>query len=165
MNTEYAVGNIRIRFESRARRRWLVALFYAVLAALGVVWISMQRHSGPSFSMAWIDIGLGTLMIALFIVLTWLSGDIRLRGDERETDRREHAYAVAYRVLGGFLLAAVLLASSVWGPNPITPFLPEPARLVFTRLPLILLLIITVLFITLPQAMLLWTEPDMESPE
>ena len=59
-------------------------------------------------------------------------------------------------------MAAVLLASSVWGPNPITPFLPEPARLVFTRLPLILLLIITVLFITLPQAMLLWTEPDIE---
>ena len=38
MKTEYAVGNIRIHFESRARRRWFVSLVYAVLlvyAALG----------------------------------------------------------------------------------------------------------------------------------
>lgn len=165
MNTEYAVGKIRIRFESRARRRWLVMLFYAVLAALGVVWSSMQSHSRPSFPMAWIDIGLGILMVALFVVLTWLSGDIRMFGDERETNRREHAYAVAYRVLGGFTLTAVLLASSVWGPNPVTPFLPPAARLVFTRLPLILLLMISLLFITLPQAILLWTEPDMEEAQ
>ena len=165
MNTEYGVGRFRIRFESRARRRWLVMLFYAVLAALGVVWISMQSHSRPSLPMAWIDIGLGILMVVLFVVLTWLSGDIRMWGDERETNRREHAYAVAYRVVGGFTLAAVLLASSVWGPNPVTPFLPPAAQLVFTRLPLILLLLISVLFITLPQAMLLWTEPDIEEEQ
>ena len=34
MNTEYAVGNIRIRFASQARRRWFVALVYAALACV-----------------------------------------------------------------------------------------------------------------------------------
>lgn len=38
MNTEYAVGNIRIRFESRARRRWFVALLYALLAQAILLW-------------------------------------------------------------------------------------------------------------------------------
>ena len=37
MNSEYAVGNIRIHFESRVRRRWFVTLCYAVFAIADLV--------------------------------------------------------------------------------------------------------------------------------
>jgi len=163
MNTEYAVGNIRIRFESRARRRWFVALVYAVLA-LFVVNCTGQSRDWLAKHAPWYVCGLGVLIVALMIVFTWLTDDIRRRGDERETHRREHAYAVAYRVLGTFLVAA-LFATYFRGPNPITPLLSPSLRAFLMELPYMFLFDTGILYVTLPQAILLWTEPDMEEAQ
>ena len=167
MNTEYAVGNIRIHFESRARRRWFVALCYAVFAVSDFALCFLSPKLNPSGSPKviagiWIINGCGILFVALFIVLTWLGGDMRARGDERETYRRDHAHYLAYYSLGYGLIAA-LFASYFRGPNPITPRLPLALQGFLMLLPYIILGGTGILYITLPQAILLWTEPDMEA--
>ena len=50
MNTEYAVGKIRIGFASQARRRWFVGLVYAVLAAYDLVmsYLNTKETTGAS---------------------------------------------------------------------------------------------------------------------
>jgi hypothetical protein len=164
MNTEYAVGNIRIRFESRARRRWFVALVYTVLAVflLATVFLNKQEAAG-----AWIVVGCCILFVGLFIVFTWIAGDMRTRGDEREMHRRDHAHFRAYRVLGcvllGYILIGALFAGYFRGPNPITPLAPLAVRGFLMQLPNVLLMATVLLYATLPQAILLWTEPDMDA--
>jgi hypothetical protein len=167
MNTEYAVENIRIRFESRARRRWFVALVYTVLAVflLATVFLNKQEAAG-----AWIVVGCCILFVGLFIVFTWIAGDMRTRGDEREIHRRDHAHFRAYRALGCVLLGYVLIGALFAGyfrePNPITPLAPLALRGFLMQLPNVLLMATVLLYATLPQAILLWTEPDMDvTPE
>jgi hypothetical protein len=166
MNTEYAVGSIRIRFESRARRRWLVALFYAGVAALGLAPFSV--HANPLT--VWIVSACGAFFAALFIVFTWVAGDPRIRGDEREMHRRDHAHYVAYRILlYGFVavfscyfvaIPAVRYLAGFVGPNGSTLFLD--VVLSGSLRQHFLFMAVAILFPTLPQAILLWTEPDME---
>lgn len=162
MKTEYTVGNLRIGFESRARRRWFVVLAYAVLAAFDVVWGIFQSHGVLSGHEGWIISWGLILAVALLLVFSWLTGDMRVRGDERETHRREHAYSSAYPVLGYFLIGA-LFAGYFSGPNPITPLMPLAMRPLLTQLPYMLLGAAGIVYVTLPQAILLWSEPDMEA--
>ncbi len=171
MNTEYVVGNMHLRFASRARRRGFVALCYAAFALtdLALNFLGPKLNQGINLNLravtgAWILVGCGTLFIALFIVFTWIAGDMRARGDEREAHRRDHAHFVAYYRLGYGLIAA-LFASYFRGPNPITPLLPLAVQQFLLQLPYILLVATLMLYMTLPQAILLWTEPDMSQPE
>jgi hypothetical protein len=166
MNTECAVGKVRIRFESQARRRWLVALFYAMVAAFGFAPFSAH----PDTRTVWIVGGFGVLFAALFLVFTWIAGDPRIRGDERETHRRDHAHYVAYRMLlYGFLavcfyyFVAIPIARSFLEPNPSALFL----RVVLSGSlrQHFLFIAIYFLFGSLPQAVLLWTEPDIDQAE
>jgi len=166
MNTEYAVGNIRIRFESRTRRRWFVALFYTMLAAVGFAGFFARTGS---IAGAWIVIGCAVLFAAFVIVFTWIAGDMRTRGDEREIHRRDHAHFVAYRILlysaaavVSYFGIAALFAGFFRGSNPIMPLLPHALRGFLAQLPHFLVPAVCVFFGTLPQAILLWTEPDME---
>ena len=158
MNTDYAVGNFRIRFESRARRRWFVALVYTALAVfmLAALFLSHKDATG-----AWFTASCGILSIALWIIFSWLAGDPHARGDEREVHRRDHAHFRAYYALGFFLFGA-LIAGSFRGPDPITPHLPLALRGYLMQLPFVLLLTTGLLYGTLPSAILLWTEPDMD---
>jgi len=167
MNTEYAVGNFHIRFESQARRRRFVALVYTVLAVslLATFYLNKAKPAG-----AWITIGCFVLFVGLWIVFSWIAGDMRRRGDEREMHRRDHAHFSAYRVLGCFLLGSVLIgalfAGYFRGPSPITPLAPLTLRGFLMQLPSVLLMATVLLYATLPQAILLWTEPDMDvNPE
>jgi hypothetical protein len=163
MKTEYAVGNIRIHFESRARRRWFVALVYAFLAFLDVegftvpsrAWLSSHAGSG------WIVSGCLIVVVALMIVFSYIAGDMRARGDEREAHRRDHAHFRAYWFLAYGLIAA-LFAGYFTGPNPISPHLPPALQAFLAQLPRVFLTATGILYVTLPQAILLWTEPDME---
>jgi hypothetical protein len=168
MNSEYAVGNIRIHFESRVRRRWFVTLCYAVFAIADLVlnFLGPKLNQGIDLNLkaatgAWIICVSGVLFVALLSVLTWLAGDMRARGDERETHRRDHAHYVSYYSLGYGLIAA-LFAAYFRGPNPVTPLLPLGLREFLIQLPNIMLVATGILYITLPQAILLWTEPDLE---
>jgi phosphatidylserine synthase len=162
MNTEYAVGNIRIHFESRARRRWLVALFYAVVA--GFDFAPFSTHSNTLN--VWMVSGYGVLFAAVTIVFTWIAGDPN-RGDEREMHRRDHAHFLAYRILlYGFLAASVYYfgaipaARSLLESNPSSLFLR--GVLSGSLREHFLFIAAVLLFGFLPQAILLWTEPDME---
>jgi hypothetical protein len=159
MRTEYAVGNLHIRFASRARRRWFVALVYAVLAVFDCAQFSLNRSWTTT---GWVISGCLILGVALLIVFSWLAGDMRSGGDEREMRRRDHAHFRAYHFLGYGLIAA-LFAGYFTGPNPITPLLPSVLRAFLNKLPQMLLVATGILYITLPQAILLWTEPDMET--
>jgi hypothetical protein len=165
MNTDYSVGSFRIRFDSRARRRWLVVFVYAALGIYDFAWVPMQGRDWLVRHAAWLAIGLLITIVALMIVFTWLTVDIRRRGDERETHRREHAYARAYYPLGSFLTAGFLAWGLFQGPNPITPLLAIVVQAYVTQLPLVLLTAAGMVYITLPRAILLWTEPDMEEAE
>ncbi len=86
MRTDYVVGNIRIRFESRARRRWFVALIYsvmlvyAVLAAFNLTQLSLNRQVTTT---EWIVVGCGILFVVLWIVLPIGGWRARACGDER----------------------------------------------------------------------------------
>lgn len=166
MNTEYAVGSIRIRFESRTRRRCFVALCFVVLAALDLACCLLNPKLNPSVNRmaaagAWIICGCAILWVALWIVLTWLAGNLHSRGDERETHRREQAFSRAYPILG-FGIVASFLAAVFGGLNPITPLSPLALRKFLVPLPFILLMATLFLYVSLPQAILLWTEPDMD---
>jgi hypothetical protein len=147
MNTEYAIGNLRIRFESRTRRRWLVAFFYASLAALDLAARTIDT-TGPL-----ILIVCGLLWVALLIVISWLVDNAWTRGDEREMQRRDHAYYVAYRSLLWCFVAGFLLYPGVLRPLFASYFWGHFLRVA-----------VCFLIITLPPAILLWTEPDMEDP-
>jgi hypothetical protein len=166
MNNEYSLGNIHIRFESRARRRWLVVLFYALMAVLDLACVHNRIHPPPSYLAAWTVSGLAILVVALLFVLSWLGGPWRMRDDERETHRREHAFARAYRILGIFIVVVFLAVAGLFPePNPIMPLLPPLVRAFFIQLPLFLLFAAVFLYVSLPPAILLWTEPDMEEAE
>ena len=161
MNTEYAVGNFCIRFESRARRRWFVALLYAVLAVfdLAMCYLTAKATAG-----AWL-IRVVLILVILFggfsVVLSWIAGDMRARDDEREMHRRDHAHYLAYYSLFYFLVGEFIVGN-YHGPNPITPLLPLALRALLAQLPFFLFLATFFLYATLPRAILLWTEPDME---
>ncbi|MFZ1014304.1 MAG: hypothetical protein WAN28_13255, partial [Terracidiphilus sp.] len=157
MNTEYSIGRLRIRFESRARRRWFVAFFYAVLAlsVLAGFSVSAKNTTGQSG----VSGGL-FLFVVLWIVFTWVAGDMRARGDERETHRRDHAHFRAYQFFS-FVLMGMLLVRSFSVPNPVAPPLPLALRGILAQ-PNVLAVSAFLLYITLPQAILLWTEPDMD---
>jgi uncharacterized membrane protein YfcA len=153
MRTEYVVGNIRIPFASQAHRRRLVKLVYASLALF--LFAQFTDYLRPIVSVCLI------LVVGLMLIFTWLAGDMRTRGDEREIHRRDHAHYVAYWSLTyGFLGA--LFAGYFRGPNPITPLLPLALRGCLMQLPSVILWATGILYVTLPQAILLWTEPDME---
>ena len=158
MNNEYAIGNCRIHFESQSRRRWFVALVYAAIAVFLLAGLFLSHKSATG---AWITAGCGILFIALWIIFSWIAGDPGARGDEREMHRRDHAHFKAYRIFSFFLLGGVF-AFSFRGPNPIAQLFPLALRGYFTQLPYVLLLAAGLLYMTLPSAILLWTEPDMD---
>ena len=160
MNTDYVVGKIRIRFASQERRRWFVALVYAVLAGFLLAALFLSRKDATG---AWITAGCGMLYVALWIVFSWVAGDTFARGDEREVHRRDHAHFMAYRTLGYFLCCSVMMAVVLFvGPNHISPLLPLALRDFLMQLSFVLLMATALLYGTLPSAILLWTEPDME---
>ncbi|HEV2325284.1 MAG TPA: hypothetical protein VGS10_15130 [Terracidiphilus sp.] len=166
MKTEYVVGNFRIHFESRSRRRLFVALCYAAFAASDLLWCflnpKMNPAAGPEGAIgAWIIAGCMFFSLALVVVLTGLSGDLRARGDERETHRREHSISRGYPYVG-FGIMAALFAGSFGVTNPATSPMPQALRDFLVQLTFILLMATLFLYVTLPQAILLWTEPDLD---
>ena len=165
MKTELAVGNFRIHFEFRSHRRWFVALCYTLFAVSDLVWCFLNPKMNPSASSkeaagAWIVAGCMFLSVVLVVVLTGLSGDIRARGDERETHRREHSISRAYPLIGFSVMASAFASS--FGIPTAGP-LPLAAREFLVQLTFVLSMATFFLYVTLPQAILLWTEPDLDT--
>jgi hypothetical protein len=86
--------------------------------------------------------------------------------DEREVRRRDNAHEVAYRRMGVVGIITFLIA---YFKNAALPLLERHgitlSTAFFDNLIYGLLIASFILFVTLPQAILLWTEPDMEEPQ
>ena len=80
------------------------------------------------------------------------------KNDERELSRRDLAHYRAYQPL--MLVPVVLLMLSSWAQRP--PHWVSAAILL--QLIFAVSMFSTVLVVTLPSAIILWTEPDMETP-
>ncbi len=87
-----------------------------------------------------------------------------IRNDERELNRRNYAHFVAYRILGTLLGMAFLIDFLNSSESHILVGIGISALLAH-RLIQVFLQAGYILFLTLPAAILLWTEPDMETEQ
>jgi hypothetical protein len=160
MKIELSIGNNRFSVASRARRRGLVVFIYACFAVLVATWFLLGRSS--SFF---------ALALPVFFVLaayflggrTYVGGLVPSYegGDERERTRRYWANYMAYTWLD--LLCVPALFAAFWRSSPEIRAADPNVQLLVGRLAWALLISAGILYYTLPQAILLWTEPDMEA--
>ena len=154
MRSDVVLMGRRINMAPRRYRRRLVVLIYTVFAALILAALCGYANM--------------LLYLALVIALKFLGGRSRtggmippvMSGDEWERNRRDHAYFLAYWWMD-LLIIPVLLAWSF--QRGFFPAAWNPALRVFSHhLAYGTFLTAAILYYTLPQAILLWTEPDME---
>ena len=151
MKTQVAFLGKHINMAPRVHRRWLVVATYAAFAAFIVAWSWFSK----SMFFAWCLIA----VTAVSIMVSSLVGRPTDEVDEREAHRWDHVHARAYHTLGWALVLA-LFAGSV---HTYVSATTHPRLFaVLQQLPYSILMAAGVLYATLPQAMLLWTEPDME---
>jgi hypothetical protein len=173
----------------RARRRGLVVGIYTVLAALivGMWFVDHWRYTGSY--LFWT----GMLACRLFLGGYYRGGLVKLftgkgprrpdttssllllklrmypaitgdddggfKNDERELHRRDRAHYQAYQVIATVVLIAWFVAyGAMLKPHWLAWIPMTPAQIFYGMMLLTLMLIFT-----LPQCILLWTEPDMEA--
>jgi hypothetical protein len=83
----------------------------------------------------------------------------QFRNDEREVRQRDRAHYLAYQVLSVALAGMWLLADWKLNSTRLLAWVPVSADAMLYGL----VLAAVVVSVTLPQAILLWTEPDMEA--
>ena len=189
MNADLALFGQTISMARRRRRRVLVAVIYSMLAVLligsfvlgnwrtaspYVIWaviiacrlflggyypgglVKPFNGKGPKqFEM---PSSLLALRLRVYPPVPGADGESH-RNDERELSQRDRAHYRAYQVLGASLVVPWMILSLFGDPRL---FHWNAATL--DHLCAVLLLAILALFLTLPQSILLWTEPDMEEP-
>jgi len=186
MKAELTLLGKRIDMASRARRRTLVVLIYAALAALmvGLFFADHWRTTGYYLVFATFLINrffLGGynfgglikpfsgkpphrsdapppfLLLALRVYPTEPSTS-EYRSDERELGQRDHTHYQAYQWIASVLAVLWLLAGwNTFKPQLLAWIPVSPGLLLYG-----LVLAAMVVALTLPQSILLWTEPDME---
>ena len=147
-----------ISMVSRERRRWLVVLCYAAFSLLILLSYTTSSDSAR-FILVLFAVFAGTCI--QFVIFYKLAKDAVLSGqgggldlslntlwhksgpDERQVAVRNAAYYRAYRVVAAYLFLIMSAASA-----------GEAALMGLTAL-------LFVLVLTLPQAIILWTEPDI----
>jgi hypothetical protein len=186
MRAEIMLMGKRIDMASRRRRRALVIVIYTVLAVLTACgWgIDHWRSTGALLYWAallacWLFLGgyytrglvkpfngkgprndeaMPSDLQLVFGLYRQPADDSEYRNDERELRARDHAHYRAYQGMGWALVA-------LWAPVYSLILKPQwMARLTLNIDQIVygIILIWLVLYTTLPQAILLWTEPDME---
>jgi hypothetical protein len=86
--------------------------------------------------------------------------------DEREVRLRDKAHESAYRRLGAVVIITSMIAFLKYAATPqLQEYGIDLPPAVFDQAIYGLLIASLILFITLPQAILLWTEPDIEEEE
>jgi hypothetical protein len=85
----------------------------------------------------------------------------RLGGIQGERNRRYRAHSIAYQYPDLVFLPALI--ATEWKANPHDMLLFPALRSFFDLLPYALLVAGCILYYTLPQAILFWTEPDLEA--
>jgi hypothetical protein len=190
MRAELVFFGKRISMASRRRRRTLVVAIYAFFTTLiaGGWFLDRWRSTGG------VTLWLALLACMVFLgghysrglvkpfnskpprqpAMPWLlfvqlrlyrpvlaADEDAFRNDERELRERDHAHYRAYQGIG--LALAVLWLPTLWlvrKPEWLARLGADPGQIVFG-----LLIACFVLYVTLPQAILLWTEPDMEAED
>ncbi len=176
-----------ISMQRRGARRKLVVGTYAVLAALCLLTGWLVRVSPDAI--LWVTYG--SLAVGIFIfggtgrhglIKSFLNkpprpepssvelvrlrlqpdvpivpADLTWRNDERELERRNLAHYRAYGPLGIGYFFILLLTSWVMHPTPWHPSQPVLVDLLLT-----FAMAGAILAITLPAAIILWTEPDFD---
>jgi hypothetical protein len=188
MKTEIVLVGKHIGMTSRRRRRALVVVVYAVLVPVAFLFI--QNPSVGHFLFLSIAVGsanrfllggqaLGGLIkpfdgktlkrppveSSLDDLIRWgfhrpqILDPKGFKNDERELLQRDHAYSVAYQTLS---LVVFLMFMVLFWKRPIAAF-----GFVLTPIDQLAFLIVLAFVAaeTLPQSVLLWTEPDMEEAE
>ncbi|HZB88880.1 MAG TPA: hypothetical protein VE291_09510 [Terracidiphilus sp.] len=188
MRAELVLMGRRIDMARRTHRRALVVAIYAALAVIIAVLWYFTHWRGTGAYVFWAamlacrfflggyytgglvkpfngkpprqaDIPPPLLLLKLRVYQPVLSADeSAYRNDERELNQRDRAHYLAYQAIG----IAVVLQSLVASMRIIVPRLRNWPPMAPDQLYYGLSLITIALFLTLPQAILLWTEPDME---
>jgi hypothetical protein len=190
MRAELMVWGKRVDMASREHRRRLVVTIYAVLAAtmIGLGWLDAWRTSGHYLVALALVInhfllgGYGrnglvrpfdgkaprertmpppVIPLGLYIRLTSSLPQGDWQSDERETKLRDRAHYQAYQWISGALGTLWLLSGWATAKGSTFPMLHSAAE--WLLYPVVLISVI--LMLTLPQAILLWAEPDMEEFE
>jgi hypothetical protein len=193
MKTELVLFGAHFNMAPRARRRFLVVFVYAGFAAMiceswmsdrwhfSSIWIFLlpfwvnrlvlgnyesggglvdpfvSKETHPNFAYdphhPWAR--LGRWFLQPFTVKRTYTND------ERELRQRDSIHLTAYRVLGGLVALAFLTeylkATDMWEL--------KTRSFSFDQLIYAMLIVSYVVSVTLPQAIVLWTEPDMEEPQ
>lgn len=187
MNAELLLFGKRVSMVQRSRRRLAVIVVYVVLASMLVASATLQGHHSVTPFVLWAvvfacrlvlggyyagglvkpfngkpprkpDMPPPLLALKLRVYRPILTADEgRYRNDERELDQRNLAHYSAYKVLGYGLLVPWFAASFLADRSM---FSLDNATV--NRICAMMLLALMALYLTLPQAILLWTEPDME---
>ena len=156
MNTTLHLAGKRINMAPRARRRWLVVVSYSAFA----LWLAGFLIGSRALVLSTTLIGFSAML-----VFAGFAGTGYEEGDERQMHRRDHAFYLAHRKLSWALVVVLFTAWFQWPQNPLVVNAGPELRRVLEQLPYAVLFALIGLYATLPQAILLWTEPDMESPE
>ncbi len=151
MNTQISMFGKRISFASRDRRRGIVVGLYTALAASIAGWWVFPRVLGVAAILA---------LLATLLAMTAVAGTGAEEGDERQVHRRDHVFFIAHSRLSWLLIVVLMTASF---RSPIASELAGPALgALLEQVAWVALFAFVALYGTLPQAILLWTEPDIE---
>ncbi len=186
MNAELFLMGKRIDMTSRTRRRALVVLIYfAIAVAIAGLWHLDRWHtSGACLILATIPLNrfllggynFGGLIkpfngkaprqnheppshLALVLRIDRPQPDEReYRNDERELHQRDQAHYRAYQALCIAIIALWAMTNFAANGSHLLARVPIPADMLLYGVATATLTVA----VTLPQAILLWTEPDME---
>lgn len=188
MNAELVLFGRRIDMARQRRRRVLVVAMYSVFAVLMAVLWYFTHWRGSGAYVIWA----GLLACRLFLGGYYKGGlvkpfqpprpekwnmpsgilELKLRmylqipqdeetawrNDERELHQRDHAHYLAFQAVAVAVAAPMLLATM----RILRPHLFGWDAAIADQAYYTLLMIVFLLVLTLPQAILLWSEPDMQ---
>jgi protein-S-isoprenylcysteine O-methyltransferase Ste14 len=189
MKAEIIFFGKRIDMAAQSRRRWLVVLIYAGLMALMVIgwFLDHWRTTGTyvlfaAFLANYLFLGGNTFgglikpfngkaprqtaqpsdlqLLKLYLFPKLIEPESNaFRNDERELRQRDYAHYLAFQAICVAVSLIWLVSASKISMPRLFSLLPISTDLLLYGLALVTVL----LALTLPQAILLWTEPDMEA--
>lgn len=195
MRAELILMGKRIDMAPQRNRRTLVLLIYASMALIMIGFWFVDRWRTTGTYMIFVTIAVNRLLLGGYnfgglvkpfsekvhraaeqpppFLLLGLRvyrpqpGDSEYQNDERELQQRDHAHYVAYSALVGALVliwfasAFARIAPKLLGAVPLMPSAPNLAIDLIYGITLATI----VTSVTLPQSILLWTEPNMPEPD
>jgi hypothetical protein len=187
MRAELVLMGKRVDMARQARRRWLAVAIYVALALLIAGLWYFTHWRGSLVFIVWAlllacRLFLGgyyrgglvkpfsephprapqmpspLLAIGLRVYNSLPEDDRAFLNDEREVHQRDRAHYVAYQAIGVAVMVQAFLASIRVHHLSLQAWMGIAADEFYCGLAVVTL----TMFLTLPQAILLWTEPDME---